>query len=312
MTGPPHGSGRSPFAITTIVPQPPPITIIDVGAMDIGPPAIWQPLLDAGLATVIGFEPVAAECARLNAAQRAGQRYLPYALGDGRQRTLHVTRFSACSSLYEPNPAFVELFDDLAPAFDVLESVPVQTRRLDDIEEIAASGCDYLKLDIQGAEFDTLRHATRVLTGTLVVESEVLLAPLYRDAPGFAEIDGVLAANGFVFHQWRGSGGRTLKPMHDPRGLPAFLSQTLWADLLYVKNFCDPDAQPPENWLKLAVIAHTIYGAADLAHLALCHADTLAGTWFAADYRDACAEPAVPPAPQPSTPGLLSRLLGRR
>ena len=272
------------FPITAILDEPPALTIVDVGAMDLGNAPRWQRLLDAGAARVLGFEPVEAECARLNASAAPGHRYLPYAIGDGTRRTLHVTRFPACTSLYAPNASFLELFQDLAPLFEVVSSESVATRRLDDIDELRETGCDFMKLDIQGAEVDALEHATRLLATTLVVETEVIFTPMYAGQPGLGDIDRVLRRNGFIIHRHLGNGGRTLKPMLAHGGPGAYLSQQLWCDMVYVKDFTRAASLPTESWIKFAMLMHEVFDAFDLAHLALVHADRRAGSALAARY----------------------------
>ena len=42
--------------------------------------------------------------------QRSGPGDLPYCVGDGTLRTFHVTGWRGCSSLYEPDPAVIDLF----------------------------------------------------------------------------------------------------------------------------------------------------------------------------------------------------------
>jgi len=275
------------FSISEALDEAPFIRVVDVGAMDIGHEAVWQPLADAGLARVVGFEPVAAECEKLNATAPPGMRYLPYAIGDGSERPLYVTRYSACTSLYEPNPPFLSLFQDLGDLFEVLETPRVLTQRLDDVPELAADGCDFLKLDIQGAEGDALAHATRMLRQTQVVHTEVCFVPLYRQAPMIGEIDSLLRRNGFMTLQMIGGGGRTLKPDAFTTAQPGFMSQILWCDMVYVKDYTDPATQTAEAWIRFAVIVHELYRARDLAWIALSHADQLAGTDLAVRYRNA-------------------------
>jgi FkbM family methyltransferase len=281
------GTTSFPFSVAEALAEAPIVNVVDVGAMDIGDDAVWQPLADEGLARVVGFEPVADECAQLNAIAGPAMRFLPYAVGDGTERTLHITRYSACSSLYEPNMPFLELFQDLAPLMEVVATPRVQTRRMDDIVELREHGCDFLKLDIQGAERDTLSHATQLLTQVMVVQTEVSFTPLYRDAPMVGEIDSLLRSRGFIVHRFLSSGGRTLAPSAFRSRPPNYMSQTLWADVVYVKDFTDPATQPAQNWVKLAVIMHCLYDARDLAWLALSHADRLSGSDLASDYRAA-------------------------
>jgi hypothetical protein len=47
------------------------------------------------------------------------------------------------------------------------------------------------------------------------------------------------------------------------------LSQILWSDAIYVKNFLHYDQTPPEKILKLVVVLHDAYGSYDIVHYIL-------------------------------------------
>jgi FkbM family methyltransferase len=275
------------FSIFELLPPPPPkIHIVDVGAQEVpGSPDIYLPLVEAGCAAVVGFEPLPQECERLNARAGADRTYLPYAVGEGDTRTLHVCAFSPATSLYEPNTPLLAHFNSLELPLQVVERVPLRTVRLDDIEEVRHA--DYLKLDAQGAEADVLRGALRVLEDTLVVYTEVEFIPLYRDQPLFADVDALLRAHGFLFHKFTECIGRAFQPVvvnNDPdRGC----SQLLWGNAVYVKSFLEFGRLAPEKLLKLAIILHEVHTSYDLCLLALRHHDTQTGTaWRQPIWRD--------------------------
>ena len=100
--------------ILRILGKKPPINVIDVGAMILGAEHdAYFNLVEANIARVIGFEPVPEECEKLNALAAKGNRFLPYALGDGSERTLHVCNFPMNTSMYEPNRELLERFQNL-------------------------------------------------------------------------------------------------------------------------------------------------------------------------------------------------------
>lgn len=66
------------------------INVLDVGAaLSERPP--YQGLVEAGRARIIGFEPNAEECARLNKEYGPPHRFFPYFVGDGQPATFHET-----------------------------------------------------------------------------------------------------------------------------------------------------------------------------------------------------------------------------
>ena len=242
----------------------------------------YNALLTAGIARVTGFEPVEAECRKLNARSGPSHSFLPYAVGDGTTRTFHQCNFSMTSSLYEPNTALLDRFQNLGELTRVVQQFPVATHRLDDIPEIR--DVDYLKLDVQGAEWDVIEGAAELLSNALVVHTEVEFVPLYAGQPLFAEVDQALRKSGFCFHRFAGLAGRTFKPLIYKNNVNAMLSQALWADAIYVRDWMNWESLEAEQLLKLALILHDVYSSCDLCLMALNHFDRKSGMALGARY----------------------------
>lgn len=260
-----------------------PIKIIDVGAMMLGknPPDYWK-LLRPGVSKVVGFEPDKEECQKLNQSQTGNCSFFPYFIGDGSEGTFNVCSFNACSSLYEPNMDLLDKFHTLAELGQVVNRITVSTKRLDDIDEV--QGADYLKIDVQGAEVDVFNGAENLLAGIMVVHTEVEFVPYYKNQPLFAEVDQALRKNGFLFHKFHSMSGRTFKPLIVNNNINQPISQSLWSDAIYVKNFLHYDQTPPEKLLKLAVILHEVYGSYDLVHYILSEYDKQTSAKYAERY----------------------------
>ena len=265
------------FSLCEILPKPlPSIHVVDVGAMAVEgmlPP--YNQLLTAGVARVTGFEPVDEECQKLNATCGPAHSFLPYAVGAGTTRTFRQCNFSMTSSLYEPNTALLDRFQNLGELTRVVKQSPLATHRLDDLPQVRE--VDYLKLDVQGAECDVIRGAVKALSNTLVVHTEVEFVPLYIGQPLFAEVDQALRRNGFCFHRFAGIAGRAFKPMIYQNNVNAMLSQALWGDAIYVRDWMDWESLSAEQLLKLAVILHDVYSSCDLCLVALDQFDRKTG-----------------------------------
>ncbi len=78
--------------------------------------------------------------------------------------------------------------------------------------------------------------------------------------------------------------GRTFKPLIIEDNIYKPLSQVLWADVIYVKDFLRYDQTSPEKLLKSAVILHDVYGSYDLVHYILTQYDKQASAKFAEQY----------------------------
>lgn len=256
------------FSIKEIIPDIQPVKIVDVGAMALGDnPSDYQPLLDNGLAQVIGFEPVAEECDKLNKMSDGKHLYLPYFIGDGSKGTFHLCNFSMTSSLYEPNSALMKKFQHLDEMVQVVETSKVNTRRLDDIKEI--EDIDLLKIDIQGAELDAFNGATNLLKQTVAIHTEVEFVPLYKKQPLFSDVDTKLRSCGFLFHRFHGLSGRTFKPLINLESEVAPLSQLLWSDAIYLRNFMRLENLPIKKLIALCIITHELYQSFDFCSIVL-------------------------------------------
>ena len=251
-----------------------PIKIVDVGAMAIGTgQPDYHALLKPGVSKLIGFEPNEQECRKLNQSCNDDCSFLPYFIGDGRTRTFNLCSYSATSSLYEPDISLLEKFQNMAELHQILESCDIVTRRLDDICEVQEA--DYLKIDVQGAEVDVFKGAENLLSEIMVIHTEVEFIPLYKDQPLFADVDTILRKNGFLFHRFNkhAMAGRRFKPIIVKNNVNIPLSQVLWADAIYVKNFMHLDQMSPGKLLKLAVILHDVYESHDFVYYVLSEYD---------------------------------------
>ena len=237
--------------------------IVDIGAnpIDCDPP--YKDMLAQGLCTVIGFEPQLEALAKLEQNKGPRERYLPYAIGDGREHTLHVCQERGMTSLLAPDRERLSLFNGF-PLFGVVErKQKTRTHRLDEVREIDAMDC--LKIDIQGGELDAMKHGRRLLRNAVVVQTEVSFIPLYRDQPPLGAIDTFLRTMGFIPHCFSELKIRPLAPMVVEGDPTRGIHQLLEADLVYVRDFTKPEGMGGEQWKHLALIAHHCYHSPDLA-----------------------------------------------
>jgi hypothetical protein len=237
----------------------------------------------------------------------------PVAVGDGGGLTLHLTRDARFRSALPPDTTFAAAFDGLADALAVESTLALETRPLADALSATGAGCDLLRVHLPGAEARVLLGAVAPLAGIAVVHVRVPLVPLYREEPPFDGIDALLAAHGFLMHRFVPG---ILVPIrtppvteHDAR-MPG-PGQPLWREAIYVADYVDPGSRPARVWHRLAVAAHALYAAPDLAHRALANADALEGTGLSKRYADAVLGAPVPPSVAPTRSGWFARLFDR-
>jgi FkbM family methyltransferase len=240
------------------------IEVVDVGASpyDGGDPP-YKSLLNKGLCGVTGFEPDAGALAILNEKKGPNETYLPYAVGDGQEATLHICRAATMASLLEPDPETLAMFAEFSEFGRIVGRKTVSTARLDDVKEISGS-VDFLKIDAQGSELAVFRNGRTKLAAAVAVHTEVSFIPFYKNQPVFGVIDIELRSLGLVPHTFIGIQKRLVAPLRsaNPRD---HINQMMEADAVYVRDFRDMSALTADQLKNMALICHHAYGSFDIA-----------------------------------------------
>ncbi|MBK1884040.1 FkbM family methyltransferase [Luteolibacter pohnpeiensis] len=237
--------------------------VVDIGANPVDGEPPYRPMMQAELVQVTGFEPQQSALEELLAKKSPAERYLPYAVGDGQCHTLKICAGSGMTSLLEPDVRSLDLFEVLKPYGQVIDRVPIDTKRLDEIDEIEL--LDLLKIDIQGGELAVFQHGKNKLSQAVVIQVEVSFVTLYENQPGMGEIDIELRNQGFIPHCFAAVKHWPIAPCvvnGEPRRA---LNQLLEADLVYVRDFSRPENLTDEQLKHLALIVHHCYRSFDLA-----------------------------------------------
>jgi Methyltransferase FkbM domain len=150
-----------------------------------------------------------------------------------------------------------------------LKEISVPTVRLDDA--IAEDALDFLKIDIQGGELVAIENGQRCLAHAIAVQAEVSFLSLYEEQPTFADIDNRLRGLGFIQHMFAAINRRMIAPMFDENNPYAALNQLLEADVVYVRDFTQPQLMSDEQLKHLAIVAHHCYLSFDLATNCIFH-----------------------------------------
>lgn len=242
-------------------------TILDVGAREIhGNQEPFYRLLSLFPGSrVIAVEPDEALCRTQNASARAGVTYYPEALGRTEEsRKFYETEDPMCSSLYRPNSALLDRYNNMEVA-RLRKVTDVQTTSLDTFSSShGIEQVDFIKIDIQGAELEVFQGGVATLQNVLGIVSEAEFIRHYVDQPLFGDVCHFLDGQGLQFQKILGVGGRTLKPTiinNDPNAC----SQMMWADVLFFRNLFGDRTIWNEQRLKLAVLA-ALYDCLDVTY----------------------------------------------
>ncbi len=237
--------------------------VVDIGANPIDTDPPYKRMLVNRLCTLVGFEPQAEGLAKLNAVKSDLETYLPYAVGDGGKGILKICHAPGMTSLLTPEPRVLDCFPGFTQFGQVVSELPIETRTLDSISEI--THLDFLKIDVQGGELAVFRNGSARLSNAIAIQSEISFVTLYKNEPVFGEIDLALRAFGFIPHMFDKINKRMILPLHFGDNLFGSMNQLLEADIVYVRDFTQPDKMSPEQLKHLALVAHHCYGSFDLA-----------------------------------------------
>jgi FkbM family methyltransferase len=218
-----------------------PLSFIDVGAAE-GVFPLVMPI--ASLTHTICFDPNQDVARELNASPEyssfAKYTVIPAALynKEGRHK-FFVTKNPNCSSLLMPNLQLVSRYG--ANGLPVKKTISVPTRSLD---EIAFSGSclnerigEFIKLDCQGAEFDIIQGARKVLAKHCMgLWCEVEFMHIYEKQKTFSDLDAYLRGKGFLLY---GLYPKYISTKRINRKLQDTEERILWADALYFKDPVD-------------------------------------------------------------------------
>ena len=242
-----------------------PFTILEIGARPMDEEPFHKLLKEFPSSRILAFEVDPVLCEELNRKDSEGVLFYPYALGrTEEERIFYDTEHPMCSSLYKPNEALINIFQNLEVA-KLKQTFTVQTISMDYFADINRIGpVDFIKIDIQGAELDVFEGGEKVLKDVLAVVSEVEFVPIYENQPLFSDVSDFLQKRAFIFHKFLGLAGRTVRPIVFMNDLN-YPSQHLWSDAVFVRDFLKPWRLNNSQLLKTALLMHC-YGSRDMAH----------------------------------------------
>jgi FkbM family methyltransferase len=218
--------------------------LLDIGARG-GVTQPWRLLARFGFVNVIGFEPDNQEVKRLNL-KYPFIEILRVALGEeDLEVPFYITVSDSCSSCLKPNFKVLDQYH-LDQEFRVKQITKIHTKRLDDlVKEKILPMPDYLKIDVQGFEYNILKGAENSLsTSILAIELETHLKQLYENQHTFFDIIRYLGEFGFILCDFK------------PQGQRKFAGEIVEANCFFIKKDTKEkiDMRKKALWMK----AHSI------------------------------------------------------
>lgn len=181
------------------------VTYLDIGSSN-GLPWKWERYMHSE-----NFNPILVEPDKKEA-EEIKKKYpkalvIPAALGSKKSKeTLNVTYFQECSSILEPNEKVLGRFP-VKKWFEVVDKMDVDVYPLSHFEnEFQLNPIDFVKIDVQGYEFEVLKGFDKVLDNILCIELETHLEPLYEGEKTLIEIHQFLSERGFLLRHLKSVG----------------------------------------------------------------------------------------------------------
>jgi len=195
-----HGFFASTSVADALSKQP--LGYIDVGARG-GVHPLVEPLAD--ITAVLAFEPDLDECNRLSELETPFAHFEiePIAISTGQKASLHILKRQINNSLLTPNLEFANRYSVDGFKLESVQQVDTQSldRAIIEYKFDKIPFGELLKLDVQGAELDILKGATKVLRErTVAAVIEVEFCELYINQPQFSEVDQFMRSQGFLFY----------------------------------------------------------------------------------------------------------------
>jgi FkbM family methyltransferase len=252
-----------PYALQLLERKSLMLTFVDVGSRNgVLELADLAPFVEA-----YGFEPNPGEYQKLvtgntDAARIDGVRpppyrklaYFPFALSDSSGvKDFFVTPAAGASGLLAPNvdrlreivwkgasPNRSNFGDEYYAGF---RQIDVETKTLDAFAaEHLISSVDYLKIDVEGSEYEVLKGASVLLPKTGVIKTEVAFIPFRKSQKLFSHVDLLLREFGFDLLRYEihlghvGYKERTTPLRYVPLDFPDPHAQALSCDAIYVNR----------------------------------------------------------------------------
>ncbi len=259
--------------------------IVEIGALQVQDnKEPFYELLDYFPSTkIIGFEIEKEVCEKMNSQSQEGVKYYPYALGKANEkRKLYITNHPMCCSLYKPNEKLINLYNNLEVA-SLKEETEIDTISLDYfIDKHKVGNIDFIKIDVQGAELDIFKGASKTLSSVLKIVCEVEFVPIYENQPLFGDVCSYLNEHDLMFNKFLGLSGRALKPimLNNNPNLP---SQHFWSDAVFIHHVEKIHNLNDEKLIKMGLLA-CVYYSLDLTFFCLSEYDKRHSTYLAKDW----------------------------
>ena len=257
-----------------------PLIICDVGASPIDKTEFIDELFNETFSQIIGFEPNKKEYDKLKT-KDPNKKFYNYAIGDGEDKILYICKAPGMSSFLKPNLNYLKKFHGFEEWAQIISEEKVNTKKLNEIDE----KIDFLKIDVQGYEYEVLINGLEKLNNVKVIQIETSPFPLYQGEKNSSEIMRLLENSGFMLHMFNNINTRIFKPMILANNKTLGLNHLFQLDCVMVKNFEEINKFSEEDLTKLILIMFYSFKSYDFVDYLISMMDEKYGTNILDKYR---------------------------
>ena len=257
-----------------------PLIICDVGASPIDKTEFIDELFNETFSQIIGFEPNKKEYDKLKT-KDPNKKFYNYAIGDGEDKILNICKAPGMSSFLKPDLNYLKKFHGFEEWAQIISEEKVNTKKLNEIDE----KIDFLKIDVQGYEYEVLINGLEKLNNVKVIQIETSPFPLYQGEKNSSEIMKLLENSGFMLHMFNKINTRIFKPMVLANNKTLGLNHLFQLDCVMVKNFEEINKFSEEDLTKLILIMFYSFKSYDFVDYLISMMDEKYGTNILDKYR---------------------------
>ena len=185
------------------------------------------------------------------------------------------------TSFLEPNINYLKNFSWFDTNSEIIKKEKVKTIKLDSLKE----KIDFLKIDVQGYEYEVLINGLEKLNNVKVIQIETSPFPLYQGEKNSSEIMRLLENSGFMLHMFNKINTRIFKPMVLANNKTLGLNHLFQLDCVMVKNFEEINKFSEEDLTKLILIMFYSFKSYDFVDYLISIMDEKYGTNILDKYR---------------------------
>ena len=268
--------------VSKIINPKEPIVICDIGASPVDATTFIDDLMNNTNSILYGFEPNEDEFNKLNQTER--KKYFNTAVGNGENESLNICAAPGMSSILKPDLQYLNLFHGFAEWAKINKSINIKTQKLDEIN--FEKKIDFFKIDVQGYEYEIIKHGEKKLKDSLIIQIETSPIPLYENEKSFSYISLKLEDLGFNLHMFNKINTRCFKPMTVQNNIYTGINHLFQLDCVFIKNLNLVDNLNVDELKKLALILFYSFKSYDLVDLLIQKISKIESNDYIAKYRE--------------------------